>query len=129
MTNEQVLADDEADIKIILDLLLSVQRTESADKATISVNEVEFAGHVVGMGQRRPIPGKDAVAEQWERAKTVSEMHAFLGFCNYFFGFVRLYVEMATFASCSNLDPSSHTSWCVAWGVSSAYTPQHCLNR
>ena len=34
--------------------------TGSSDKATIAVSEVVFAGHVVGNGQRKPIPGKVA---------------------------------------------------------------------
>ena len=63
MTDEEVLAAHEADLRRVLELLLSLQLTGSADKATITVNEVEFAGHVVGMGQRKPIPGKIAAVE------------------------------------------------------------------
>ena len=95
MTDEEVLAAHEADLRRVLNLLVSLQLTGSADKATIAVNEVQFAGHVVGMGQRKPIPGKIAAVENWERPKTVSEMHAFLGFCNYYSGYVRMYAEMA----------------------------------
>ena len=78
-----------------MDLLVSLQLTGTADKATIAVNEVELAAHVVGMGQRKPIPGKIATVENWGRPKTVSEMQAFLGFCNYYSGYVRMYAEMA----------------------------------
>ena len=95
MTDEEVLAANEADLRRVLGLLVSLQLTGSADKATIAVNEVEFAGHVVGMGQRKPIPGKIAAVENWERPKTVSEMRAFLGFCNYYSGYVRMYEETA----------------------------------
>ena len=96
MTDEEVLAAHEADLRRVLDLLVSLQLTGSADKATIAVNEVEFAGHVVGMGQCKPIPGKIAAVENWDRPKTVSEMRAFLGYCNYYCGYVRMYAEMAT---------------------------------
>ena len=51
MTDEEVLAAHEADVRRVLDLLVSLQLTGSANKATIAVNEVEFAGHVGGMGQ------------------------------------------------------------------------------
>ena len=95
MTDEEVLAAHEAHLRIVLDLLVHLQLTRSADKATIAVNEVEFAGHVVDMGQRKPSPGKIAAVENWERPKTVSEMRAFLGFCNYYPGYVRMYAEMA----------------------------------
>ena len=83
MTDEEVLAAHEADLRRVLDLLVSLQLSGSADKAAIAVNEVELAGHVVGMGQRKAIPGKIAAVENWERPNTVSEMRAFLGFCNY----------------------------------------------
>ena len=94
MTDEEVLAAHEADLRTVLDLLVSLQLTESADKATIAVNEEKCAGHVVGMGQRKPISGKIVAVENWERPKTVLQMQAFLGFCNYYSGYVCMYAEM-----------------------------------
>ena len=87
MTDEEVLAAHKTDERVVLDLLVSLQLTESADKATIAVHEVEFAGHVLDVRQDKPIPGKIAAVENWERPKTVSEMRAFLGFCNYYSGY------------------------------------------
>ena len=69
--------------------------TGSSDKATIAVSEVVFAGHVVGNGQRKPIPGKVAAIEHWEKPKTVSELRAYLGFCNYYSGYIKMYAEYA----------------------------------
>ena len=54
-----------------------------------------FAGHVVGNGQRKPIPGKVAAIEHWEKPKTVSELRAYLGFCNYYSGCIKMYAEYA----------------------------------
>ena len=54
-----------------------------------------FAGHVVGNGQRKPIPGKVAAIEHWEKPKTVSELRAYLGFCNYYSGYIKMYAEYA----------------------------------
>ena len=59
------------------------------------MKEVEFAGHVVGHGQRRPMPGKLAALNHWERPTTVSELRSFMGFCNYFSGYVRMYAEVS----------------------------------
>ena len=64
MTDEEVLAAHEGDLRRVLGLLVSLQPTRSTDKATIAVNEVKFAGHVVGMGQREPIPGMIAAVER-----------------------------------------------------------------
>ena len=95
MTDEKVLATHEADLRRVLDLLVSLQPYKTADKAAIAVNEVDFAGHVVCKGQREPIPGKIPQVENSERPKTVLKMQAFLRFCNYYSGSVRMYAEMA----------------------------------
>ena len=78
-----------------LDLLVRHKLTGSSDKATIAVSEVVFAGHVVGNGQRKPIPGRVAAIKHWEKPKTVSELRAYLGFCNYYSGYIKMYAEYA----------------------------------
>ena len=79
----------------MLDLLVWHKLTGGSGKATIAVSEVVFTGHVVWNGQRKPIPGKVAAIEHWEKLKTVSELRAYLGFCNYYSGYIKLYAEYA----------------------------------
>ena len=64
-------------------------------EASLFVKKVEFAGHVVGHGQHRPMPGKLAALNHWERPKTISQLRSFMGFCNYFSGYVRMYAELS----------------------------------
>ena len=64
-------------------------------KSSLFVREVEFAGHVVGHGQPRPMPGKLAALHHWERAQTISELWSFMGFSNYYSGYVRMYAELS----------------------------------
>ena len=64
-------------------------------KASLFVKEVEFAGHVVGHGQRRPMPGKLASLHHLEKPQTISELRSFMGFCNYYLGYVRMYAELS----------------------------------
>ena len=64
-------------------------------KASLFVKEVEFAGHVVGHGQRRPMPGKLASLHHWEKLETISELRSFMGFCNYYSGCIRMYAELS----------------------------------
>ena len=47
-------------------------------KASLFVREVEFAGHVVGLGQPRPMPVKLAALNHWERPTTISELRSLL---------------------------------------------------
>ena len=76
MSYEELLEAHERDVTRVLVLLIRHKLTGSSDKATIAVSEVVFAGHVVGNGQRKPIPGKVAAIEHWEKPKTVSQLRA-----------------------------------------------------
>ena len=49
----------------------------------------------MGHGIRRPIPGKLASLAHWERPKNITEMGAFLGFCNYYSVYVHMHAEHA----------------------------------
>ena len=95
MRYEELLEAHERNVTRLLDLLVSHKLTGSSDEATIAVSEVVFAGHVVGNRQRKPIPGKVAAIEHWERPKTVSDLRAYLGFCNYYSGYIKMYAEYA----------------------------------
>ena len=95
MSYEELLEAHERDVPRVLDLTVRHKLTGSSDKATIAVSEVVFAGHAVGNGQRKPIPGKVAAIEHWEKPKTVSELRAYLGFCNYDSGYIKMYPEYA----------------------------------
>ena len=72
------------------DLVARETLTGRSDKATISIREVGFAGHVLGNGQRKPIPGSVAAIERWEQPKTVSELGAY---CNYYSGYIKMYAK------------------------------------
>ena len=89
MSYDELLEAHERDVTRVRDL------RGSSDKATIAVSEVVFAGHVVGNGQQKPIPGKVAAIEHWEKPKTVSELQAYLGFCNYYSEYIKMYAEYA----------------------------------
>ena len=95
MSYKELLEAHQRDVTRVLDLLVRHKITGSSDKATIAVSEVVFAGHIVGNGQRKPIPGKVAAIEHWEKPKTVSELRAYLGFCNYYSGNIKIYAEYA----------------------------------
>ena len=84
----------EKDLRRVLDVLDRHQMVSRPTKASFFVKEVEFAGHVVGHGQRRPMPGKLAALNHWERPTTISELRSFMGFCNYYSGYVRMYAEL-----------------------------------
>ena len=40
------------------------------------------------------MPGKLAALRHWEKPQTISELRSFMGFCNYYSGYVRMYADL-----------------------------------
>ena len=95
MSEDELIKAHEKDLRRVLDVLDCHQMVYKPTKASLFVKEVEFAGHVVGHGQRRPMPGKLAALNHWERPTTISELRSFMGFCNYYSGYVRMYAKLS----------------------------------
>ena len=64
-------------------------------KCQFFVKEIEFCGHILGGGKRRPSPGKLMALEKWEEPKTVTALRGFLGFTNYYSTYVPNYADLA----------------------------------
>ena len=94
MTEDELIEAHERVLRRVLSELDKHNMVCKPIKASVFVKEVEFAGHVVGHGQRRPMPGKLASLHHWEKPQTISELRSFMGFCNYYFGYVRMYAEL-----------------------------------
>ena len=84
----------------MLDVLNRPQMVCKPTKASFLVKEIEFVGQVLGHGQRRPMPGKLAALNHWERPTTISRLHSFMGSCNYYAGHVRTLRTIAQSAEC-----------------------------
>ena len=86
MTEGELIEAHEKDLRRVLSELDKHNMVCKPTKASLFVKEVEFAGHVVGHGQRRPMPGKLASVHHWEKPQTISELQSFMGFCKILFG-------------------------------------------
>ena len=94
MTEDELIEVHEKDLRRVLCELDKHNMVRTPTKASLFVKEVEFAGHVVGHEQRRPMPGKLASVHHWEKPQTIRELRSFMGFCNYYSGYVRMYAEL-----------------------------------
>ena len=94
MTEDELIEAQEKDLRRVLSELDKPNMVCKPTKASLFVKEVEFAGHVVGHGQRRPMPRKLASLHHWEKPQTISEIWSFMGVCNYYSGYVRMYAEL-----------------------------------
>ena len=94
MTDDKLIQAHEKDLRQVLGVLDKHSMVCKPTKPSLFVREVEFAGHVVGQGQRPPMPGKLAAQRHWEKPQTISELRSFMGFCNYYSGYVPMYADL-----------------------------------
>ena len=88
ITDDELIEAHEKDFGRVLEVLDKHSMVCKPTKSSLFVREVGFAGHVVGHGQRRPMPGKLAALRHWEAPQTISELRSFIGFCNYYSAYV-----------------------------------------
>ena len=67
MTEDELIEAHEKDLRRVLSELDKHNMVCKPTKASLFVREVEFAGNVVGHGQRHPMPGKLASLHHWEK--------------------------------------------------------------
>ena len=91
---EDPIEKHELDLRRVLNLLKKEKLVCDAKKCRLFVKEVEFCGHILGGGIRRPAPGKLMAIEKWEIPKTITALRAFLGFSNYYSSYLRGYAEV-----------------------------------
>ena len=84
----------DSDVRRVLELLKKDQFVADQKKCRFFVPEIEFRGHILGGGERRPAPGKLRAIEKWELPQSVSALRAFLGFTNYYGSYIKDYAKI-----------------------------------
>jgi len=59
------------------------------------VREVEFCGHILSEGKRRPAPGKLLPIQNWELPTVVTALRGFLGLTNHYSKYIPKNAELA----------------------------------
>ncbi len=75
---EDLYAKHFSDVLRAMELLKIDKIVADPKKCKFFEKEVEFCGHILGNGTRRPAPGKLRAIEKWEVPKTISELRVFL---------------------------------------------------
>ena len=83
-----LLMRHDQEVREVLKALEKAKMVASRRKAQFFQKAVEFCGHLLKDGQRGPIPGKLLAIQKWELPKTITSLRGFLGFCNYYSGYV-----------------------------------------
>ena len=90
----ELLAQHEKDLKRVIEVLKEQKLIVDISKCRLFVPEVEFCGHILGGGTRRPAPGKLLAIEKWETPTTITQLRSFLGFTNYYSSYVKEYAKL-----------------------------------
>ena len=69
LSEEEGLRRHNQDIRKVLDILAAQKLVLDGSKAQLFVRSVEFCGHIMENGTRRPSPGKLKCLEGWELPK------------------------------------------------------------
>jgi hypothetical protein len=85
---EDLLLKHNEDVRKVLEVLKENKLVVDIKKCHFFVPEVEFCGHILGGGRRRPAPGKLMAIEKWEVPDTITKLRSFLGFTHYYNGYV-----------------------------------------
>ena len=91
---EDIYVTHDRDVRQVLELLGHWELVCDIKKCKFFVKEVEFCGHVLGGGIRKPAPGKLCAIEKWQVPRTIHELRAFLGFTNYYSIYIQDYATI-----------------------------------
>jgi len=93
-TEGETIQAHEEDVRRVLEALRTNKLVADKRKCKWFVKEVEFCGHILGKGTRRPAPGKLMALEKWEDPRRVTAVRGFLGLTNYYSAYISGYAEM-----------------------------------
>ena len=91
---KDLFVQQDKDLRRVLEVLKARHLVADITKCRLFVPEVEFCGHILGRGVRRPAPGKLLAIEKWEVPKTITELRSFLGFANYYSSYIKEFAKV-----------------------------------
>ena len=83
------------DIQRVPEQLRKFKIIAETSKLDFFTRSVQFSGHILEGGTRRPAPGKLMAAEKWEKPTNIGGLQGFLGLCNLRSPYVRDYAKIA----------------------------------
>ena len=78
-THENLVARHYLDVRRVMDTLKKHFLIADIKKCKFFIKEVEFGGHILGNGKRRPAPGRLMALEKFQRPRTVTALRSFFG--------------------------------------------------
>ena len=95
LSESDLLRAHAEDVNAVLSRLREWHLVAEIGKTAFFTTQVQFCGHILANGQRRPAEGKMVSIQKWEQPKTVKEVRGFLGLCNYYAVYIHNYALIA----------------------------------
>ena len=76
-------------VQKVLDKLREHHLYLKIEKCTFEAREIDYLGIIIGNGTARMDPAKVKAIKEWPVLKTKKQLQAFLGFCNYYWRFIK----------------------------------------
>ena len=83
------------DVRSVLEQLRKFKIIVETSKVDFFTRSVQFCGHILEGGTRKPAPGKLMVLERWEKPTNIRGLRGFLGLCNFYSHYVKDYGKIA----------------------------------
>ena len=94
-SEEDELRHHDIQTRKVLDVLAAKFLVLDPENRHFFARRVEFCGHILENGTRRPSPGKLRNVELWPLPETITELRAFLGFANYYHVYIPRFAFLA----------------------------------
>ena len=92
---EEEILDHYHQLRRVLSTLEDKKLVLDPKKCEFFMRQVEFCGHMLENGTKRPAPGKLMAVERWPPPRNITEARSFLGFANYYSSYVRNFAALA----------------------------------
>ena len=97
-------------VRLVLRRLLDNKLYVNSEKCEFHTSEISFLGFVLAQGKLQPDPAKVRAVEEWPTPSTRKQLQRFLGFANFYRGFIPDYSRVA--APLTQLtSPTSPFTW------------------
>ena len=83
------------DVRRVLEQLRKFKIIAETSKVDFFTRSVQFCGHILEGGTRKPAPGRLMAVERWEKPTNIRGLRGFLGLCNFYSHYVKDYAKIA----------------------------------
>ena len=110
-----IVIGQDANFVDVLERIRKAKLKLKPSKCELFKKKISYLGHVISAAGVETDPKKIQVVREWPVPSYVTDVRAFLGFCNYYRRFIRDYIDLTRPLNkllCKGLEGIRGTQWC-----------------